>query len=323
MAPLPFNLGLVQFLADHRSVFLTKIMLGASFFGGADGYILLAALIYVAWNKKLAIRLSVLVLLTMALNGILKMAIKNPRPFIREGTWLKKWAVSPKSATALAAEYSTPSGHAMASSAFYSYLYALVKNQWIRVAAIIVIVVIGFSRPYLGVHYVEDVLIGWLIGLTLALVFIRYDDALAAAWRRLSYILQIAVTVAGSLALWVVVVALNGGRTDRPPDAMIDYAGFLTGIVLARPLEESKVNFDPRSSSFLTKILRYLLTVAMILFTLLFLNKAFGLIADRSTLLGNLLEYLRLTALGFVTIFLAPLLFTRIGWAKCMPGKAN
>jgi len=76
---LPFNLGLVQFLADHRNIFLTKLANIAAFAGGVEGYILLAALIYVVWNKRLAIQLSVVMLAALSINDLLKMLVRNPR----------------------------------------------------------------------------------------------------------------------------------------------------------------------------------------------------------------------------------------------------
>jgi membrane-associated phospholipid phosphatase len=316
VAPLPFNLQFVQFLADHRTAYLTHFLLATTLFGGAGCYILIAILIYVAWNKELAIRLSVLALLTMAINDILKMAIKNPRPFIREGNWLKEWAVSPKDAAQIAAQYSTPSGHAMGSSAFYSYLFACIHHRAVRIITAAAIVLIGFSRPYLGVHYGEDVLIGWAFGLTMAAVSVRYGDAIASAWNRLSYAQQIALTVAGSLALWLLAVLLNGRHIAGQPCDVLRYAGFLTGIVIARPLEMSKVNFDPRSSSMLAKMLRYLLSLGMVAYTLIFLGAVFGMVTDRSSMIWDLFEYIRMSAAGFVAIFVAPLLFTRMGWAE-------
>jgi len=316
VAPLPFNLSLVQFLADHRTSYLTHFFLAITFFGGAGAYFLIAIFIYVAWNKQLAIRLLVLVLLTMTLNEILKMVIGNPRPFIRERTWLKKWAVSPEEAARLAAEYSTPSGHAMGSSAFYSYLYGCIRSRAVRVIAVVAILLIGISRPYLGVHYAEDVLIGWAFGLSLALVSIRYGEAIASAWNRFSSMQEIGATLAGSLALWLLAVLLNGGQTAGQPRNALYYAGFLTGIVIARRLEVSRVNFDPKSSSVVEKILRYLLSVGMVIFTLVILRAGFEMAVDRASVFWNLAEYLRSAAAGFVAIFVAPLLFTRIGWAR-------
>ena len=316
MAPLPFNLGLVQLLADHRDVFLTRLFLIAAFLGSSRGYILLILLFYVAWNKRLAIRLAVVVLVTLSLNDLLKMLVRNPRPFIAQGTYLKKWAVPPFNAHSLAAEYSTPSGHATAAASFYAYLFGCVRNRAVRVLAVVMILVIGISRPYLGVHYGEDVLLGWALGLPVALLSLRYADAAAAAWNRLSYALQVALVAPAGLALWLLAVLLNGHSTAGQPQAYLDSGGFLTGIVLAQPLELRIVNFDPRSSTALVKILRYLLSLGLAVFTLLILDKASYLLTDHSSLLWNLLEYLRFTAAGFVAFFLAPLLFTRMGWAE-------
>jgi membrane-associated phospholipid phosphatase len=308
-------MALMEFLAGHRTAFLTQFFLAVTAFGDVGGYILIATLIYVAWDKQLAVRLAVLLLATMALNDILKLVIKNPRPFVREGTYPQKWAVPAKNARKLAAQYSTPSGHAMACGAFYSYLYALISNKCVRVMAVIAILLIGLSRPYLGVHYGEDILLGWALGLAAALLAIRYAEAIPTAWGRLTHGRQIGVAVAASLALWLLAVLLNGGRSEGQPRDFLCYGGFLTGIVLARPLELKLVNFDPRSSTAFVKILRYLLSAGMIACTLLLLGWLSAMLTDSAALLGSLLEYLRFTAAGFVTIFLAPLLFTRIGWA--------
>jgi membrane-associated phospholipid phosphatase len=323
VAPLPFSLDLVQFLADHRTDFLTNFFLAVTSFGTAGVYILITLFIYVGWSKQLAIRLSVLVLFTMAFNDILKLAIKNPRPFVREGTWLKKWAVSPNQAAQLAAEYSTPSGHAMGSSAFYSYLYACIHHRAVRIITATAIVLIGISRPYLGVHFAEDVLIGWAFGLTMALVSVCYGDTIASLWSRFSFTQQIATTVAGSLTLWLLADLLNGRQFSGPSRAVLVYGGFLTGMVLARPLEIGKVNFDPRSGSVFARMLRYLLSVGMVIYTLVFVGAAFEMVVDRSSMVWNLIEFLRFAAAGFVAVFVAPLLFTEIGWAKRAAPRAN
>lgn len=323
MVSLPFNLGLVQLLADHRNVFLTKLALIAAFMGGIEGYIFLILLFYVAWNKRQAIRVTFVLLAALSLNDLLKMVFHNPRPFVAQGTYLQKWAVPPSSAHSLAAQYSTPSGHASGASSFYAYLYGVVRSRTARVLAVAAILLIGVSRPYLGVHYCEDVLLGWALGLAVALLSLRYADAAAAAWGRLSYTLQVVLAASVCVALWLLAVLLNGNSTAGQPHAFLDSGGFLTGIVLACPLERRIVNFDPRSSTALLKILRYFLSLILVTFTLILLNKAFDRLADRSSLLWNLLEYLRFTVASFVAFFLAPLLFTRMGWAERAPRETD
>ena len=215
MSPLPFNMHVMEFLASHRTPFLTHFFLAVSAFG--DFYTVIITLIYVAWNKKLAIRFAVLMSLTSSLNILLKLIIRNPRPFVLEGTYLQKWAVTPQAAKSLATQFSTPSGHAMAASSFYSYLFAVTRKWYFRAFAIAAIVLIGISRPYLGVHYVEDVLLGWASGLCCALLAIRYSPAASEQWSRLAYPSQIGIAVAFSLAMWLLSIAVNGGSALGQP----------------------------------------------------------------------------------------------------------
>lgn len=68
--------------------------------------------------------------------------------------------------------YSFPSGHAMVSMSFYGFLAYLIlktKNKkWIKLMTVslmaAIILLIGVSRIYLGVHYFSDVLAGYVFG---------------------------------------------------------------------------------------------------------------------------------------------------------------
>jgi hypothetical protein len=193
----------------------------------------------------------------------------------------------------------------------------------VRIIAVAAILLIGVSRPYLGVHYFEDVFLGWALGLTVAAVGLRYAEAIAVTWNRVSHWLQVAIIAPAGLALWLIAVLLNGHSTTGQPYSYLCYGGFLTGVVIARPLELSKVNFDPRSSTILVKTLRYLLSIGLLILTLFALETIFLLVTDRYSTLWNLLEYVRFIAAGFVTIFLAPWVFTRIGWARTLTDGAN
>ena len=123
-------------------------------------------LILLIKNKKIGFSIIVNLGLSALTNFIVKNIIQRPRPIghnlIDE------------------AGYSLPSGHSMVSMAFYGYLiyliYKKVKNKYIKISLIIflslLIISVGISRVYLGVHYTTDVICGYLLGISYLIIFI-------------------------------------------------------------------------------------------------------------------------------------------------------
>jgi undecaprenyl-diphosphatase len=68
---------------------------------------------------------------------------------------------------------SFPSGHAMTSTAAYGAVVLLARRRAVTVAAIVLVVAIGITRIVLGVHWVTDVLGGWVVGAAWVLLCAR------------------------------------------------------------------------------------------------------------------------------------------------------
>ena len=134
--------------------------------GGAIFLILLCiTLVIIIKNKRTGILISINLLISTLLNQILKNIIQRPRP--------TEYRIIDERG------YSFPSGHSMVSAAFYGFLiyliYKNVKNKYLKWSAIsllsILIMSIGISRIYLGVHYTSDVLAGFLISISYLIIF--------------------------------------------------------------------------------------------------------------------------------------------------------
>lgn len=118
-------------------------------------------------NKKVALTIPTNLLIITSINQILKLIFQRPRPV---GYRLLEIG-----------EYSFPSGHAMTSMALYGLLiyltYKLVKNKNLKVLfitiSIFMILIIGISRIYLGVHYCSDVLVGWSLSIIYLIIYIN------------------------------------------------------------------------------------------------------------------------------------------------------
>src|SRR5690554_5178457 len=65
-----------------------------------------------------------------------------------------------------------PSGHTSAQVALWMGLAFLFKKRWIKITGIIVVLLTGLSRMYLGSHFLGDIIGGLLIGLAISLILI-------------------------------------------------------------------------------------------------------------------------------------------------------
>jgi hypothetical protein len=204
----------------------------------------------------------------------------------------------------------------MSGSAFYTYLFASLRQRWVRIAAVACIVLTGLARPYIGVHYVEDVLLGWAVGIPAALLAFRYGERLGSWWKGRSGPQQVSLIVAASLVLWVGTRIAYAANSHGPPLALLSYLGLLTGIVFAYPIEARRIAFDPRSSGVPVRLIRFVVVVTLVACTLVLLDHVFALVSSDDSILGNLLRYVRYAAAGTAGILGGPYLFVHLGLAE-------
>jgi membrane-associated phospholipid phosphatase len=161
------NNGFDQKVFDYLGQFVTpfnnKLMLGITFLGKHEflipaNLLLIAYFLFVKKHKWYSIRVPAIALSSLALMFILKNLFGRERPLIP----------LLQSAKGL----SFPSGHALMSMTFYGLLIYItwhsVKNKnlkWTLIGLLFVLILlIGFSRIYLRVHYTSDVLAGFAMG---------------------------------------------------------------------------------------------------------------------------------------------------------------
>jgi len=310
------NSDAIEFLSEHRSAPLSLFFGFFNFLGEVEGFILIVALIYAVYDKDLAVRLSVLVLLTMTLNHLLKITIQNPRPFVSEGTFLEKWDVSPFKARELVTEFSTPSGHAMSGSVFYGYLAAALRSPWFYNAAFCIIFLIGLARPYIGVHYIEDILLGWAIGALIVVAALRYWLLIGDRWQKMSLTTQLLSLVMLTVAVWLASLLAKGGSVENLSVPYLSYFGFLTGIVIAMPLERARIRFDPKSSSIAFKLLRGVGTIVLVMIPVLIIDEIVEPALALNTYVGHLLYFMGYTIAALLGFAGAPWIFVKIGWVE-------
>lgn len=153
-----------EFIHSYRSPTLTPVFEFITHLGDRGAYfvaaIMVAAFFYFKYGRwKFTLQTILVLLLSSLSNVVLKKVINRERPSLEHLV-----AVS---------TLSYPSGHSMSAMAFYGFLiylsFRFSGSWWLKAAAFIgfggLILLIGISRIYLGVHYPSDVIAGCLGGL--------------------------------------------------------------------------------------------------------------------------------------------------------------
>lgn len=154
------SVDLLLSLQSISSPLLDRVMQGISFLG--DGLFYLALLVFLYWrvSRKLAIRLATATLLSLYVNFLLKDFFAIPRP---AGTGLRILEET--------IDFSFPSGHAQSVTSCFFFLAFYLRKTSLFILAGVLVFLVSFSRLYLGVHYLGDVLGGIALGFAFALGF--------------------------------------------------------------------------------------------------------------------------------------------------------
>ena len=156
---MAFEFEFLDFLQTMHTPLITKIMKAASKLGDA-GFIwilLTGVLLMIPKTRKVGILVSVALLLdVLTCNVILKPLIARTRPY-DVNTAVELLIRAPR-------DYSFPSGHTAASFAAAAALWFADKKK-LAIPALVLAVLIAFSRMYFYVHYPTDVLGGAILGM--------------------------------------------------------------------------------------------------------------------------------------------------------------
>jgi membrane-associated phospholipid phosphatase len=290
-----------------------------TFLGKVEFYMLFITFLYWLVDASLGFRIFMVLLTTDILATGLKQFLHQPRPY---------WVSDVQHLGGEETSYGIPSTHASDSLSVWLYLAYQLRKGWLWAVSIALILLISFSRLYLGVHFPHDLVAGLLIGLVVLFIFIKYENRFSGWFAAQSISNQIGFGFGCSLAfiiLGLIVRLIMAGTPD--PESWSQYAyearslthyftlsGSFFGAVSGYVLMQSRVNFNT-AGSWMQKIGRYILGIVGVVLVMYGLDFLFSLIAVDESLAGYLLRYIRYAATTFWAMIGAPWLFIKLNLA--------
>jgi membrane-associated phospholipid phosphatase len=188
-----WNLGInITLAVQSLGSWLLTPMNFFSFLGTEEFYFLVLPIFFWCVDVGLGARIGVNLLLTSGLNSMLKVLFHGPRPY---------WYSAEVVPHAAEPSFGVPSGHAQRSVAVWGTIALWYKRRWVTIVSLLIIFLTSFSRLYLGVHFIHDILLGWVFGGLLLWVVNRLWEPVAAWAGRMMLWRQIAVAFAASMGL--------------------------------------------------------------------------------------------------------------------------
>ncbi len=151
-----------------------------TFLGYENFFFLVLPLIYWSVDAGLGMRVALVLAVSNNLKPIFKLLFAAPRPY---------WLSGQVKPFLYESSFGIPSGHAQDAVALWGIMAASVNKRWAWVLAFVIAFFVGFSRLYLGVHFVHDVIAGWLIGFVILFAFMKFWDPIAA-WLKIKTLPQ-------------------------------------------------------------------------------------------------------------------------------------
>ena len=284
--------------------------------GNENFFFLVLPLLYWSVDTGLGLRIAFILAASNYLNSIVKLAFAAPRPY---------WVSAQVQPFLHEDTFGIPSGHAQNSAAFTGIAAAWIRRPWAWVTALLLTFFIGFSRLYLGVHFVHDVLAGWVIGYVLLLLFTKFWDPVAA-WLRTKTLAQ-QISIAFSISLLMILVGVlttarldgyvfppeweeNARRAGPLPDPVsiegtFTSAGSFFGLAVGAAWIASRGGFQT-AGPLEKRALRYVIGLMGIIVLWFGLGQVFP---DGETVLALILRYVRYFLVGFWVTGGAPRLF--------------
>ena len=206
-------MGFLRLLESIRIPALNVFFSGITYCGDEIAFMVAAFALFWCVNKRTGYYAFLVGLFGTVGNQWLKIACRIPRPWVLDPNF-----TIVESARAAATGYSFPSGHTQNAVGTFGAMALRTERKWVRGVCIALIVLVPFSRMYLGVHTPLDVGVAFLMAAALLALFYPVFRSEQAMAKGMPWLLSAAVLLAVAFTFY-----MGGLRVDA---ASLDGSNF-------------------------------------------------------------------------------------------------
>lgn len=234
-------MGFLYWLEGLRMPVLNELMLAITVLGEETAFLALALIFFWCVDKKRGYLLMSVGFLGIMANQFLKLWFRVPRPWVLDQNFTIL-----EQAREAATGYSFPSGHTTTAFATFGSIAVSTRKRWVAVTSVMLAVLVGFSRMYIGVHTPADVLVGALT--SLVLVAVLRNAVLSDSEKGMKVILAAMLAAAIGLLLFVERYAFPENVDAHNLESGVKNAytmiGSLAGVAIVYLLDVEYLDFN-------------------------------------------------------------------------------
>ena len=217
---------------------LNELMLALTRLGEEMTFLVLALIVFWCVDKKKGYLVMSVGFLGIMANQFMKLAFRIPRP----------WELDPdftilERAREAAAGYSFPSGHTTVAVAAFVSVAVTARKKITAVLCVLLALMVGVSRMYLGVHTPADVLAGALTSLILILLLQRIPWSEMGMGILVNVMTLIALGLLAFVSFFPFPADVDAQNLDSGIKNAYTMIGCMTGVLVVYYVEKKYVNF--------------------------------------------------------------------------------
>lgn len=296
-------MALLELLEHLRSPLFTTLNMVFTVMGEGIFIICILCLIFWCVDKSFGYRLCFIFITSSLSVQTLKISLRIERPFILN-TDLNPVEAAKTTATG----YSFPSGHTQGATSLFLTLFLNSKRLLFKIIFILPIILVAFSRMYLGVHTPYDVCVSFVIS-ALITMFIDYlfdNYALDRQHKKWIFLLLTMIVCAIMAYTFYLYITLSDIDIENLTD-VTSVAGLTFGFLLGWILESEKIKFNEKATTLPFQVIKYLLGIILLAIIKISFSWFFNYI-NLNTLISDFLEYM---IISFFAVGIYPIIIKR------------